>query len=213
MLAGQLIEFFPKLAVQDWFSGVIAPAHRAPSRQKLRNTAPDVLRISKPGDNSRPRQRRNPAITAVSSIRLFVVNPALPRNTRSLPPQWRMHAHPPGPGFPRQDPSAISLTSLIRIPPRCAFGDSPPAHSPARTGTDAWIRDARPILLLRGSRQMLCRDPLLEVVHPAGKRRNSRAPPERNTAFSCFPFLNAKRPGFCRQAVWCRYCPLLLTFQ
>ncbi len=56
MLAGQLVEFFPQLAVQDWFSRRIAPAHREPLRQKLRNPTLDLLRVGEHSDSARSRQ-------------------------------------------------------------------------------------------------------------------------------------------------------------
>ena len=55
---------------------------------------------------------RSPSIAAESSIRLLVASGTPPCNTRSCSPYRRMHAQPPGPGFPRHEPSMIISTSL-----------------------------------------------------------------------------------------------------
>jgi hypothetical protein len=47
----------------------------------------------------------SPLMAATSSIRLFVVCGSTPRRMRSCFPYRRMHAHPPGPGLPKHDPS------------------------------------------------------------------------------------------------------------
>ena len=44
-------------------------------------------------------------ITAVSSMRLFVVAASAPEISRSCPPNSKSAAQPPGPGLPRQAPS------------------------------------------------------------------------------------------------------------
>src|ERR1035438_7692600 len=53
-----------------------------------------------------------PLMAATSSIRLFVVCGSTPRRMRSCFPYRRMHAHPPGPGLPKHDPSVKSVTSF-----------------------------------------------------------------------------------------------------
>ena len=59
---------------------------------------------------------RNASITAVISIRLFVVDGSLPLSSRSLPSGSRMSTpHPPGPGLPRHAPSVYSSTFFIPI--------------------------------------------------------------------------------------------------
>src|ERR1017187_4236280 len=54
----------------------------------------------------------SPLMAATSSIRLFVVCGSTPRRMRSCFPYRRMHAHPPGPGLPKHDPSVKSVTSF-----------------------------------------------------------------------------------------------------
>ena len=46
------------------------------------------------------------SITAVSSMRLLVVEDSPPKSSRSLPSHSRMAPQPPGPGLPLQAPSA-----------------------------------------------------------------------------------------------------------
>src|ERR1039458_4554103 len=53
-----------------------------------------------------------PLMAATSSIRLFVVCGSTPRRMRSCFLYRRMHAHPPGPGLPKHDPSVKSVTSF-----------------------------------------------------------------------------------------------------
>src|SRR5215472_5326609 len=54
-----------------------------------------------------------PLIAARSSIRLLVVLVSPPCSTRSRCPYLRMHAHPPGPGLPRHDPSVKIVTPFM----------------------------------------------------------------------------------------------------
>src|SRR5436853_631255 len=54
-----------------------------------------------------------PLIAARSSMRLLVVLASPPCSTRSRCPYLRMHAHPPGPGFPRHDPSVKIVTPFM----------------------------------------------------------------------------------------------------
>ena len=195
MFAGQRVEFFP-LAVQHWFSRRIAPDHRTPSRQKLADAGPDVVRIVKRGDHTGPRQRSqsgdrggqfHPVIRSESDFAQY----AFPS------PNWRMHAQPPGPRLPKHDPSAVSLT-FIRILQR-AFGNSPCAHCLARRGHMHKSVMARLTLLLRGPRRMLCRHPANDSRPFCGEKDSTRDPPERNTAPSLFSFINASRQVLVRR--------------
>ena len=63
MLAGQLVEDLPSTRGSTLVFPPNCASPRAPSRQKLRDPAPDVLRIGKHGDHAWPRQCRNPANT------------------------------------------------------------------------------------------------------------------------------------------------------
>ena len=51
-----------------------------------------------------------PAITACSSIRLLVVCASVPEISFLAEPHRSRHAQPPGPGFPRHDPSVNRIT-------------------------------------------------------------------------------------------------------
>ena len=53
-----------------------------------------------------------PLMAATNSMRLFVVCGSTPRRMRSCFLYRRMHAHPPGPGLPKHDPSVKSVTSF-----------------------------------------------------------------------------------------------------
>src|SRR5258708_2004921 len=72
----------------------------------------------------------SPLIAASSSIRLFVVRIATPRRMRSCFPYRRMHAHPPGPGFPKHDPSVKSVTSFTAFA-SLPLGPGALTHHPA----------------------------------------------------------------------------------
>ena len=71
---------------------------------------------------------RSPSIAAASSIRLLVASGTPPCSTRSCSPHRRMHAQPPGPGFPRHEPSMIISTSLSSQRKRWTHNTSFPGH-------------------------------------------------------------------------------------
>src|ERR1035441_5986236 len=56
---------------------------------------------------------RSPWIAAINSIRLLVVRASYPKSSFLIAPNRRMQAHPPGPGFPRHDPSVIRKAFFI----------------------------------------------------------------------------------------------------
>ena len=58
---------------------------------------------------------------AINSIRLFVVCGLYPNSSLLTEPKRRMQAHPPGPGFPRQEPSVINRIFFTSSGRRTAY--------------------------------------------------------------------------------------------
>ena len=59
---------------------------------------------------------RNAFIAPISSILLFVVGASLPPSSTTFSQSAIIAPHPPGPGFPLEDPSEkIVITSFIQI--------------------------------------------------------------------------------------------------
>lgn len=103
----------PKVAVGDWRPSRIPPAGRNPPGQMVDHRALDILRIGHHSDRAWLLQGGKADNYSLESIRLLVVPASLPDSSLSAEPHRSTHAQPPGPGFPRHDPSVNSITCFI----------------------------------------------------------------------------------------------------